>query len=262
MLLSETDLRPQAENALQALVRLETADNEQRVCEQGTNRAAANGQDWTRPSDPMLKPKDLIGIPWRVAFALQADGWYLRQDIIWSKPNPMPESVTDRCTKAHEYVFLLSKSERYYWDADAIREPFQTDPSERYLERSRITGRGDQAATLAALGQPQQGKSGGFPPTKNGRNKRSVWTINTRPYPGAHFAVFPPDLAETCIKAGSAKGDTVLDPFMGAGTVGLVAQNLERKWIGIELSEEYCGLIKERIPKGHRVSLPLETPCT
>src|SRR5690606_12985255 len=173
---------------------------------------------------PTLKPKDLVGIPWRVAFALQADGWYLRSDIIWAKPNPMPESVTDRPTKAHEYVFLLSKSPRYYYDADAIGEPIQTDPSERYLERARITGRGSQGAALARGND--RDKSGGFPvrdPANPTRNARSVWTIATRPYPGAHFATFPPELAERCILAGCPKGGTVLDPFAGSGTTGMVA---------------------------------------
>jgi len=194
---------------------------------------------------PSLKPKDMIGIPWRVAFALQADGWYLRQDIIWHKPNSMPESVTDRCTKSHEYIFLLSKSSRYFYDADAIKECCKT---------------GDGEST---------------------RNKRSVWTINTVPYKGAHFAVFPPTLPEWCIKAGtSQKGCcpkcgapwrrqgfnktiswqptcicpnnipipcTVLDSFGGVGTTGMVAERLGRNSILIELSVEYCDLIRRRI---------------
>jgi len=146
-----------------------------------------------------FKPKDLIGIPWRVAFALQADGWYLRQDIIWHKPNPMPESVKDRCTKAHEYIFLMSKSARYYYDADAIKEAVKI----------------------------------------NGRNKRSVWTVTTARYKKAHFATFPPKLIEPCILAGCPKGGTVLDPFAGSGTTGVVALQHFRNFVGIEINEEY-----------------------
>ena len=195
-----------------------------------------------------LKPKDLIGIPWRVAFALQADGWYLRQDIIWSKPNPMPESVTDRCTKAHEYVFLLSKSERYYYDAEVIKESANWD-GKSGTKNYRPTPDGRIGAGMNSGGATDK------------RNKRSVWTINTRPYPGAHFAVFPPDLVRPCIKAGGPKQGVVLDPFFGAGTTGLVAQELDRHWIGIELSEQYCELVKQRIPREHKQKLPLEAPC-
>jgi len=197
---------------------------------------------------PTLKPKDLIGIPWRVAFALQADGWYLRCDIVWAKPNPMPESVTDRPTKAHEYIFMMSKSPRYYYDADAIREPIQTDPSERYLERARITGRGSQGAALARGND--RDKSGGFPvrdPANPARNARSVWAIPTKPYPGAHFATFPPELAEKCILAGCPKGGTVLDPFAGSGTTGMVATGHGRHAVLIELNPDYAELIRERI---------------
>ena len=228
---------------------------------QETNRASVNKQDSCRPSDDNLKPKDLIGIPWRVAFALQADGWYLRQDIIWHKPNPMPESVTDRCTKAHEYVFLLSKSGRYYYDAEAIKEKAAYDGrkdtllkgSEKYKDGA-VPGQAEH--TMAAEGSERWKWKDGIPV----RNKRSVWTINTRPYPGAHFAVFPPDLVRPCIKAGSPKGGVVLDPFFGAGTTGLVAQELDRRWIGVELSEQYCELVKQRIPKEHKQKLPEGTP--
>ncbi len=163
-------------------------------------------------SDIGLKPKDLIGIPWRVAFALQADGWYLRQDIIWHKPNPMPESVTDRCTKAHEYIFLLSKSQRYYFDLEAMKEK----------------------ATGSALANEK-------------RNRRSVWTVTTKPFKGAHFATFPPDLIEPCIKAGCPEGGTVLDPFGGSGTTGLVAQTWGRKFILCELNSEYAQMAQNRI---------------
>jgi len=183
-----------------------------------------------------LKPKDLVGIPWRVAFALQADGWYLRQDIIWHKPNPMPESVTDRCTKSHEYIFLLSKSAKYFYDADAIREPAQ-DWGTR--DRSQLRG-GTQDELLKHRGL----KDANF--AQIGKNKRSVWKINTKPYKEAHFAVFPPKLPELCIKAGSSEGDVILDPFFGSGTTGWVAQRLGRKWIGIELNPEYIKIAEKR----------------
>ncbi|MFP3947112.1 MAG: DNA-methyltransferase [Longimicrobiales bacterium] len=155
-----------------------------------------------------LKPKDLVGVPWRVAFALRADGWWLRSDVVWSKPNPMPESVLDRPTRAHEYLFLLSKSERYYYDPDAVSEPSRTDESERYPEKARVTGRGEQG-TAAARGRDRD-KSGGFPPRNvpgaegPRRNLRSVWTVTTRPYPEAHFAVYPPELVEPCVLAGTS----------------------------------------------------------
>ena len=156
-----------------------------------------------------LKEKDLIGIPWMFAFAMRADGWYLRQDIIWSKPNPMPESVRDRCTKSHEYMFLFSKNQNYYFDVDAIKEPT--------------------------------------------RRKRSVWNIQKKPYKGAHFAVYPPDLIEPCIKAGSEEGDIVLDPFMGSGTTAMVAKSLGRDYIGCELHEDYGNLIQKRVEEYHPV---------
>ena len=156
-----------------------------------------------------LKEKDLIGIPWMFAFAMRADGWYLRQDIIWNKPNPMPESVRDRCTKAHEYIFLFSKNQNYYFDVDAIKEPT--------------------------------------------RRKRSVWNIQKKPYKGAHFAVYPPDLIEPCIKAGSEKGDIVLDPFMGSGTTAMVAKSLGRDYNGCELHEDYGNLIQKRVKEYHPV---------
>jgi DNA modification methylase len=185
-----------------------------------------------------LKEKDLIGIPWRVAFALQADGWYLRQDIIWAKPNPMPESVRDRCTKAHEYLFLLSKEPRYYYDAEAIAEDVTVGggrglPSGDY---SAGTGRNDGGRHL----------SGGFP-TGETRNRRSVWTVATQPFSGAHFATFPPDLIEPCIMAGCPVGGTVLDPFGGAGTTGLVADRLQRNAVLIELNPAYADMARERI---------------
>ena len=200
-----------------------------------------------RPSDPDgIKPKDLVGIPWRVAFALQADGWYLRQDIIWHKPNPMPESVRDRCTKAHEYVFLLSKSARYWYDAEAVREESKPESVARYGyafggEKSETLTR-EEAHGVGTRTHP----IGRREPTV-GRNLRSVWTITTKPYSGAHFATFPPELPERCIKAGCPEGGTVLDPFFGAGTTGLVADRLKRSCIGIELNPEYAEIARKRI---------------
>jgi len=185
-----------------------------------------------------LKPKDLVGIPWRVAFALQADGWYLRSDIIWSKPNPMPESVRDRCTKAHEYLFMLTKRARYYYDADAMQEPASQRASGNHARRCADGAVGDRPGDHLGRSVPWKGTT---------RNRRSVWTISTRPYPGAHFAVMPPALVEPCIKAGSRIGDTVLDPFSGAGTVGLVARRLQRRYIGVELNTDYAELSRGRI---------------
>lgn len=197
---------------------------------------------------PGCKPKDLVGIPWRVAFALQANGWYLRSDIIWSKPNPMPESVTDRPTRAHEYLFLLTKSKLYYYDADAISEQLQTDPRENYPGRSRVIGRGGlESISQTPGGQPHQRSSGGLPPKGEKRNRRSVWHIPTQPYSGAHFATFPEKLVEPCILAGSRRGDVVLDPFCGSGTVGVVALCQQRKFIGCDLSAPYLQLAKQRI---------------
>ena len=190
------------------------------------NRGASTSiSDWTAGrghpthrrglTTPTLKNKDLIGIPWRVAFALQADGWYLRQDIIWHKPNPMPESVRDRCTKAHEYLFLLSKGARYHFDSEAIKEP----------------------ATKGAT-----------------RNRRSVWSVTTKPFKGAHFATFPPDLIEPCILAGCPAGGTVLDPFMGSGTTAAVSLQHGRQFVGVELNPEYLELARRRVDQHTRKS--------
>ena len=196
----------------------------------------------TRPKpNKEIKPKDLIGIPWRVAFALQADGWYLRQDIIWHKPNPMPESVTDRCTKSHEYIFLLSKSAKYFYDADAIAEKSLEYGKDKISDLGNIRYEGKR--TLDKSGKNGQDS---FVTINETRNKRSVWKMNTKPYKEAHFAVFPPKLPELCIKAGTSEGDTVLDPFFGSGTTGWVAQRLGRKWIGIELNPEYVKIAEKR----------------
>jgi len=187
------------------------------------------------------KPKDLIGIPWRVAFALQSDGWYLRQDIIWHKPNPMPESVTDRCTKAHEYIFLLSKSAKYKFN-QLLENLKPSTYNDKRIFNGNFT---EQRRDRNYPGNAQQG-SGMLKPTDGQANKRSVWSINTKPYKEAHFAVFPPKLPELCIKAGTSEGDTVLDPFFGSGTTGWVAQRLGRKWIGIELNPEYIKIAEKR----------------
>jgi DNA modification methylase len=190
-------------------------------------------------ADSPIKHKDLVGIPWRVAFALQADGWWLRQDIIWAKPNPMPESVTDRCTKAHEYLFLLTKSARYYYDAAAIAEPSM-----------------NLGATVIRFGgskyddsdDPKHAtKSGNLYTDSGTRNRRSVWTIATKPFAGAHFAVMPMALAEPCILAGSKPDDLILDPFTGSGTVGVAALRHGRNFVGVELNSEYAAIAESRI---------------
>lgn len=266
--------------------------------------AGVIGRDWVAPPSG-FKPKDLMGIPWRVAFALQDDGWYLRQDIIWSKPNPMPESVRDRCTKAHEYLFLLSKSARYYFDADAIAEPRVQDEDANGFRGGAYTGgdvRNDSTGKRKSVGNRRVGQSipsgwatgtdrahdeltGRFSQHRkkpNGvgfghgtdkadrsrdrvadeaerttRNKRSVWTIPTQPFPEAHFATFPEALVEPCILAGSRPGDTVLDPFLGAGTTALVAEREGRQWIGCELNPDYVAIAERRL-RGVQKPLNLE----
>jgi DNA modification methylase len=212
-----------------------------------------------------LKPKDLIGIPWRVAFALQADGWYLRQDIIWHKPNPMPESVRDRCTKAHEYIFLLSKSAKYRYDYDAIAEPLAQSSIDRVSQNNydhqagsdRVPGKtnGPMKAVVRFGGSKYGEDSREESRTKSGnaweptgvRNRRSVWTVATQPYSGAHFATFPPALIEPCVLAGCPAGGVVLDPFTGSGTTGQVALDMGRKFVGIELNSDYLELAVNRI---------------
>jgi DNA modification methylase len=188
----------------------------------------------------LFKAKDMVGIPWRSAFGLQADGWYLRQDIIWSKPNPMPESVTDRCTKAHEYIFLLSKSKHYYFDSNAIKQPYKenTKPGSQFG--------GKKGNSEFGMKSRMQKSEQGYFEMKDGANMRSVWTIPVRPFRGAHFATFPEKLPELCIKAGSREGDIVLDPFFGSGTTGWVAQRLGRNWLGIELNPDYIKIAEER----------------
>ena len=182
-----------------------------------------------------LKEKDLIGIPWMLAFALRQDGWYLRQDIIWHKPNPMPESVRDRCTKSHEYIFLFSKSKKYFYDNEAIKED-----AKDWGVRNRVNGKYHNKGTGL---QPHTGLTKSYPK----KNKRSVWSVTNKPYKGAHFAVFPPDLISPCILAGSRVGDLVLDPFMGSGTTAMVSKQLGRDYLGCELHSDYSELAEKRI---------------
>jgi DNA modification methylase len=217
----------------------------------GKHRRAANGEvpSWTAvrrrwAKVPGLKPKDLTGVPWRVAFALQDAGWWLRKDNIVHKRNPMPESVDDRTTTAHEYVFHLSKCERYWYDAAAIEEPLMTDPRENYPARAKVTGRGRQGFALTR--GADRDKSGGFPVSRDGRNKRSVWTVKTSPTEEAHFATMPQEVAEICILAGCPIGGTVLDPFVGSGTTAIVADRLGRDCIGIELHPGYVSMSQRR----------------
>jgi len=201
----------------------------------------------TRPTDgkhDVIKPKDLIGIPWMLAFALRADGWYLRQDIIWHKPNPMPESVVDRCTKAHEYLFLLSKSQHYYFDHEAVKEPLAASSIPRLKQNiesqvgtTRANGGAKTNGNFKAVGDVENGT----------RNRRSVWSITTKPFKGAHFAVMPEALVEPCVLAGSKAGDTILDPFTGSGTVGVVSLWHGRSFVGTELNPEYVEIAEARI---------------
>jgi len=188
-----------------------------------------------------LKPKDLCGIPWRVAFALQQDGWWLRQDIIWHKPNPMPESVQDRCTKSHEYIFLMTKSARYYYDHEAIKEP-SLDPTDNRAAREKKYETGEKHISRL---NPNTAK------TYSMANKRSVWTVPTKPFKGAHFAVFPPELIKPCILAGSKEKDIVLDPFAGSGTALIVAKKYGRQYIGIELNPDYIEMAEKRLKKAN-----------
>jgi len=202
------------------------------IAKQGSSAGTIMGDVFSAVVPKGTKPKDLVGIPWMLAFALRADGWYLRQDIIWHKPNPMPESVRDRCTKAHEYIFLLSKSRQYYFDSTAMQEP------------AKFAGDNRGSRSDARRGTKMNSISG---VTGEFRNKRSVWSVTSKPFKGAHFATFPPALIEPCILAGSPRGGVVLDPFFGAGTTGLVAQRHGRKWIGCELNPEYAAIATARI---------------
>jgi len=260
-----------------------------RVKNMATKNASNRASDFAAPHRSAVrgrKPKDLIGIPWLVAFNLQADGWYLRQDIIWHKPNPMPESVTDRCTKAHEYIFLLSKSERYYFNQAAILEPVAAASIERLSQSSleqqagsdRVPGKtngrmkavsrsGNTARKPASArgvpvdteGQTNGAVAGSVPWEGLKRNKRSVWTVTTKPYNAAHFATFPTDLIQPCILAGCPEGGMVLDPFLGSGTTAVVAQKNGCNCIGIELNSDYVKLAKRRIAQGSLIC-PAQPP--
>lgn len=254
-------------------------------------RSAADTNGWTndfnmnaRPSFHTafdgngIKPKDLVGIPWMLAFALRADGWYLRSDIIWSKSNPMPESVKDRPTKSHEYIFLLSKSPKYYYDHEAIKEPISQGSIKRLSQENRENQAGSTRANGGTRadrpmkpvfsrssgnlerkygdqrGRPHDSGShigGSIPWEGSMRNKRTVWNVSTKPFKGAHFATFPPDLIEPCILAGCPVGGTVIDPFSGASTTGLVAEKHGREYIGIELNPDYVKLAENRL-KGEK----------
>ena len=216
----------------------------QRWSGEGKGQPMNKNNDGHRDINPVkdsgLPDKNLVGIPWKVAFALQARGWYLRQDIIWAKPNPMPESVTDRCTKSHEYIFLLSKSPSYYFNHEAIKEPAVTEIGNAQI---RFGGNkyGDNDNPMHAT------KSGNVYEPSNLRNKRDVWNVTTTRYAGAHFATYNPELILPCIKAGSKEGDIILDPFSGSGTTGEVALQLGRNYIGLELNPEYALLSEKRI---------------
>lgn len=240
-----------------------------------TKECKTGGMRWCNEQShlrvPDLKPKDIIGMPWRIAFTLQADGWYLRQDIIWAKPNPMPESVIDRPTRAHEYIFLLSKSKRYYYDREVVKEPCSydgpnngvgfghgTDKDERQRERIRKTDKQRGHSRRHAGFNDRWDLMTKEEQAANGRNKRSVWTVATESFPEAHFATFPGKLIEPCILAGCPEGGTVLDPFGGSGTTTLVSQKLGRNSIYIDLNPEYlqmalkrCGFTKDRLFDEH-----------
>lgn len=214
-----------------------------------------------------LKHKDMLGIPWRVAFALQADGWYLRQDIIWHKPNPMPESVTDRCTKSHEYIFLLSKTSKYYFDNEAIKEPCSQNTHAKIskekiykIKQMRLIGNtsigskhtSSKTHKIDRKVKQNTGYENAVCLPVETRNKRSVWTVATKSFKGAHFATFPPDLILPCVLAGCPENGVIMDMFFGAGTTGLMAIKNNRKFLGVELSEEYCKISKFRLEKAQR----------
>ena len=203
---------------------------------------ADDGAVWVNLGDTYAD-KSLAGIPWRFAFAMQERGWYLRQDIIWAKPNPMPESVTDRCTKSHEYIFLFSKQPKYFFDSVAIREPL----AESSIGRLQQDIDNQIGSTRANAGAKTNGNMKALGDPEAGRNKRSVWNVGVASFKDAHFAVYPPALIEPCIKAGSAEGDTVLDPFSGSGTTGEVALKLGRNYVGCELNPDYARLSEKRI---------------
>lgn len=213
---------------------------------QGTNRGLLGKSAVVKKLGGNYKPKDLIGIPWMMAFALRSRGWYLRQDIIWEKPNPMPESVKDRCTKSHEYIFLLSKSKRYYYDSSAISEPVTMPAGTQNKNESKKTRYGGKKYTE----NPDvffRTKSGNAYKPRDRRNKRDVWRVSTKSFKEAHFATFPEELIEPCLLAGTSRGDVVLDPFIGSGTTGVVSRKHWRNYVGIELNPDYCKMAEKRI---------------
>jgi len=232
------------------------ADNNSRASNNGRAGFGNAREKVVNRTGEGLKTKDLIGIPWMLAFALRADGWYLRQDIIWHKPNPMPESVQDRCTKAHEYIFLLSKSQKYYYDIDAIREPHsqaEKDGVTKEMMQKEWTAKRESQGKVQSDQSGKTNQGGTVNRNKNyygnpeGRNKRSIWTVNTKPYKGSHFATYPPKLIEPCILAGCPESGIVLDPFMGSGTTAFVALINKRQYLGCELNSNYEDLQKKRI---------------
>lgn len=235
---------------------------------QGTNKGTLSKATAINTVNGDVKPKDLIGIPWMLAFALRADGWYLRQDIIWAKPNPMPESVTDRCTKAHEYIFLFSKSPRYYFDHESIKQPARESTLARISQdvesqqgSDRVPGKTNGRIKAVIGGRKRESANAGLdksdPMYRHNTyreyeytgmaNKRSVWNVATKPFKDAHFAVYPEELITDCIKAGCPVGGVVLDPFMGSGTTGVVARKLDRNYIGFELNPQYIEIANKRM---------------
>ncbi len=220
----------------------EFVENLCRIFDEVWRVLADDGTVWVNLGDSYAD-KSLAGVPWRFAFAMQDRGWYLRQDIIWAKPNPMPESVTDRCTKSHEYIFLFSKQPKYFYDYEAIREPL----AESSVGRLQQDIDNQVGSTRANAGAKTNGNMKAHGDVEGGRNKRSVWNVSVASFKDAHFAVYPPALIEPCIKAGSAEGDTVLDPFSGSGTTGEVALKLGRNYVGCELNPDYAQLSERRI---------------
>jgi len=236
-----------------------TAHEASLLSKQGSNAGTVTGNIQGGYTPEGLKPKDLMGVPWRLAFALQDDGYYLRQDIIWHKTNPMPESVTDRCTKSHEYIFLLSKSSRYYFDHEAIKEPLanasigRAGRKQNLIDREGVGTLGKQILSgvnqdngYAGLAQARNGKTG-YDLEYGMRSKRSVWSVSVNSFSGAHFATFPEELIIPCVKAGCPKGGLILDPFMGAGTTALVAESHGRNYVGFELNPDYIKIAQKRI---------------